>query len=107
MLIPLEYIMIYADYYWNTIIAYLLIVLAIYLVAKATEDIKTLGYMLICRMFGIGLSYVLNMMLNRPDNWDDYFKPLGSGQNVLIIGIISIGIILFNNIKTIIRIKKT
>ncbi|MCD8898501.1 hypothetical protein [Mammaliicoccus sciuri] len=87
MLIPLEYLIIYADYYWNTIIAYLLIVLPIYFIAKETEDIRTLGYILVCRIFGIVFSYVLNMMMKHPDNWDDYFKPLGSGQNVLTIGI--------------------
>jgi len=57
------------------ILADLIIALAIYIIAKPTEDIKTIVYMLVCRMLGIGLSYILNMMLNQPDNWDDYFKP--------------------------------
>ncbi|MCD8875471.1 hypothetical protein K2V74_14200 [Mammaliicoccus sciuri] len=60
---------------WNMILADLIIALAIYIIAKPTEDIKTIVYMLVCRMLGIGLSYILNMMLNQPDNWDDYFKP--------------------------------
>lgn len=59
---------------WNMILADLIIALAIYIIAKPTEDIKTIVYMLVCRMLGIGLSYILNMMLNQPDNWDDYFK---------------------------------
>lgn len=101
MLISLEYIMLYADYHWNMILAYLLIALAIYVIAKSTKDIRLLVYILVCRILGIGLSYILNMMLNHPDNWDDYFKPLGSGRNTLIIGMISLVIILFRSIKTI------
>lgn len=101
MIIPLEYIMLYADYHWNTIIAYLLIALVIYVIAKSTKDIKTLVYMIVCRILGIGLAYILNMMLNHSDNWNDYFKPLGSNGNILIIGMISFVIIMFISIKTI------
>lgn len=104
MIIPLEYIMLYADYHWNTIIAYILIAIAIYVIAKSTKDIRTLVYILVCRILGIGLSFILNMMLNHSDNWDDYFKPLGSAQNILIIGMISLVIIMFRSVKTI---KKT
>lgn len=104
MLMPLEYIMLYADYHWNTIIAYILIAIAIYVIVKSTKDIRTLVYILVCRILGIGLSFILNMMLNHSDNWDDYFKPLGSAQNILIIGMISLVIIMFRSVKTI---KKT
>lgn len=104
MLMPLEYIMLYADYHWNTIIAYILISIAIYVIVKSTKDIRTLVYILVCRILGIGLSFILNMMLNHSDNWDDYFKPLGSAQNILIIGMISLVIIMFRSVKTI---KKT
>lgn len=106
MIIPLEYIMLYADYHWNTIIAYLLIALVIYVIAKSTKDIRTLVYTIVCRILGIGLAYILNIMLDHPDNWDDYFKPLGSGRNILLIGMISLVIIMFRSIKTIKKAKR-
>lgn len=106
MLMPLEYIMLYADYHWNLIIAYVIIALAINAIAKSTKDVKTLVYTLVYKILGIGLSYILNMMLHHTDNWDDYFKPLGSSGNILIIGMISIVIIMFRSIKTIKKTKR-
>lgn len=101
MLMPLEYMMLYVDYHWNLIIAYMIIALAINAIAKSTKDVKTLVYTLVYKILGIGLSYILNIILNHPDNWDDYFKPLGSSGNILIIGMISLVIIMFRSIKTV------
>ncbi len=51
--------------------------------------------MIVCRMLGIGLAKILNIVLNALYNWDDYFKPLGSSRNIII----SIAMLLFRGMN--------